>query len=383
MAAYPGTETERRVPHETLESAVARIFAACGMPDACARLLAATLADADLHGVHSHGVMRVPDYAGRLTPPEGLSAVATKIAGVRGGVNPEGRPRVVRDAGAALVIDGDNAMGQIACDFAMDTVIERARRTGVAFAAIGNSNHCGAMAWYVRKAVAADMIGLASTNALPTMAPWGGADRIVGMNPLGVGIPAGSEAPFVMDSAFAACARGKVVVYNQKGHALPPGWALDRDGLPTTDPAAALDGLLRPIGDYKGVNVAMALGIMSTMLSGAGYGTRLGNLDDGPHAGRDGQFVMALDIGALTDLAEFKREMDAVIDEIHRSRRAPGTERIYCAGELEHETALAYRRDGIPLNDETLSDLASTAAARGVDLSDLLEAARGRTNLSI
>ncbi|MCB1739625.1 MAG: Ldh family oxidoreductase [Gammaproteobacteria bacterium] len=366
MAGYPGAERERRVEHERLTQAVSRVFEACDMSGSDARLLASTLTAADLRGIHSHGVMRVPDYVGRLSPPE--SAARSAIAGVRGGVNPRAVPRVSRDAGAMLLVDADNGMGQIGCDFAMQRAIERAREVGMAFVAVGNSNHCGGLFWYVEKAVAAGMIGFASTNALPTMAPWGGTDRIVGMNPLAIGIPAGDRPHFIMDSAFAACARGKVVVYHQKGEPLVPGWALDRNGQPTTDAGAALDGLLRPIGDYKGVNLAMAMGVLSTLLSGAGYGTALGNLDDGPVAGRDGHFVMALNISALVDLDGFRREMDAVIDQVHQSGRAPGVDRIWSAGELEAETAHRYARQGIPLNAETLQQLATTAAGLGVDL---------------
>ena len=370
MTAYPGSENERRVSHDALGTAAANIFAACGMSAEDAAILGTSLADADLHGVHSHGVMRVPDYAGRLSPPP-EAGTRSEVAGVRGGVNPRGRPRIRRERGAALVVDGDNAMGQIAGHFAMRSAIERARDTGVAFAAVGNSNHCGAMFPYVQMAVADGMIGLAATNALPTMAPWGGADRIVGMNPLAVGIPAGRERPFVMDAAFAACARGKVVVYHQKGQTLPEGWAFDDRGQPTTDPRAALDGLLRPIGDYKGVNLAMAMGVLATLLSGAGYGVRLGNLDDGPNAGRDGHFMMAMDIGAFTEPDDFRAEMDAVIAEVHASSRAPGVDRLYVAGELEAETAARYAESGIPLNDATLAGLARTAEALGADVSML------------
>jgi LDH2 family malate/lactate/ureidoglycolate dehydrogenase len=349
MSTYPGSDAERRVTFDTLRAGVAGIFRGVGMPDDDARLLATTLASADLNGVHSHGVMRVPDYVGRMTPVDANGGRRSAVAGVLGGVNPKGRPRVVRERKAALVVDGDNAMGQIACDFALREAMRRARDTGVAFAVIGNSNHCGALFWYVQQAVEAGMIGIASTNALPTMAPWGGRDRIVGMNPLAIGIPTGDKPPFILDSAFAACARGKVVVYGQKEQPIPDNWAFDADGRPTTDPRAALDGLLRPIGDYKGVNIAMAMGVLSTLLSGAGYGTRLGSLDEGPRAGRDGQFVLALDIAAFTDAAAFRAEMDEVIDEVQRSRRAPGVARIYSAGELERETAARYREEGIPL----------------------------------
>ena len=367
MNAYPGSEGERRIPLADLEHATAAIFQGVGMSTDDATLLARTLASADLHGVHSHGVMRVPDYVGRMTPADALASDRSAVAGVRGDVDPRGRPRVVRERKAALVVDGDNSMGQIGCDFALRVAMERARDTGVAFAAVGNSNHCGALFWYVSQAVREGMIGIASTNALPTMAPWGGTERIVGMNPLAIGIPTGEQPPFIMDAAFAACARGKVVVYHQKGEPIPEGWAFDAGGRPTTDPAAALDGLLRPIGDYKGVNIAMAMGVLSTLLSGAGYGTRLGNLDDGPRAGRDGHFVMVLDVAAFTDAAAFRAEMDSVIDEIHASRKAPGVDRIYSAGELEAETATRYGEQGIPLNQETLAGLFRTADQLGVE----------------
>jgi LDH2 family malate/lactate/ureidoglycolate dehydrogenase len=367
MSVYPGSENERRFAFDALCQATSEIFVACGMSDEDAQLLGTSLAHADLHGVHSHGVMRVPDYVGRMSAPK-KPGDRSSIAGVLGGVNPCGVPRLTRDRGAALVVDGDNSMGQIGGMFAMQSAIERAKTTGVAFAAVGNSNHCGALFWFVQHAIEAGMIGIASTNALPTMAPWGGIDRIVGMNPLAVGIPTGNEPSFVMDAAFAACARGKVVVYHQKGEPIPDNWALDAQGQPTTDAGAALQGLLRPVGDYKGVNVSMAMGVLSTLLSGAGYGTRLGSVDEGPKAGRDGHFMMAMDIDAFCDANDFRDEMDAVIDEIHTSRRAPGVERIYSAGELEAETATSYQRDGIPLNDETLAELENTASSLGVAL---------------
>ena len=123
-------------------------------------------------------------------------------------------------------------MGQIAADFAMRAAIEQARTTHVAVAAVGNSNHCGAMDYWAAMALPHDMIGIATTNAIPTMAPWGGVDRIVGINPLAVAIPAGAEPPIVLDIAFGATAHGKIRVYHQKGHPIPPGWAFDAEGRP-------------------------------------------------------------------------------------------------------------------------------------------------------
>lgn len=359
MSAYPGAENERRVSYETLAATVAALFEACGMGGADAQLLADTLATADLRGVHSHGTMRVPDYVAKLT---------------RAGVDAKGRPRVVRDAGAALVIDGGNAMGQVAGAFAMDKAIERARETGVAFAAVGHSNHCGAMAWYAMQAMTRDMIGIAATNALPTMAPWGGAERVVGINPIAVAMPAATQLPLVLDTAFSGSAMGKIVVYRQKGESIPAHWAFDAEGRPTTDPVAAMAGLLRPIGGFKGVGLAMVTGILSTLLSGAAYGTRLGDLTDGPLPGKDGHFMMALNVSAFTDLSVFKRQMDEVIGELRNCKKSPDSSGIYSPGELEHETSVRYRAEGIPLNDETLAGIANAARDLGADVSTLTDA---------
>ncbi len=352
MTAYPGSERERRIDSAALGATTAGIFEACGMGAGDARILAESLVDADLRGVHSHGVMRIPNYCGRL---------------LEGGVDPQGRPSVGTDAGAALIVDGGNAMGQIACRFALEHTIARAKETGVAFAAVGNSNHCGALAWYVSRAIEQDLIAIMGTNALPTMAPWGGSERILGMNPIGVGIPTGDAPPFVHDAAFAGSALGKIVVYGQKGFAIPEGWAFDASGRPTTDPAAAIAGLLRPIGDHKGANLAMVSGILSTLLSGAGYGTELGSLEAGATAGRDGQFIIALDVARFVDVATFRVRMDGIVAQIHACRPAPGVERLFSPGEIEHETAQRYRAEGIPLNEETLADIAATARRLHVD----------------
>jgi LDH2 family malate/lactate/ureidoglycolate dehydrogenase len=347
--ASAGQET--RVPSDALRTLVTATFASCGMDDDDAHLLADSLVAADLTAVHSHGVLRVPEYVGKLTT---------------GGVDPSGRPRVAKDSGACLVVDGGNSMGQIGASFAMGQVIERAQTTGIAAAAIRGSNHCGALAYYVRAAVEREMIGTVTTNALPTMAPWGGAERLLGINPLGIGIPAGDEYPIVYDAAFSGSAHGKIRVYQQKGLSLPEGWALDSGGRPTTDPAAAIDGLLMPIGCFKGAGLAMIMGILSSMLSGAAYGTELGDMEHGPKAGQDGHFVAAIRVDAFEDVQTFKRRVDSAIREIHACALAPGFARTYAPGEKEALTRVEYLRDGIPLNAITLADLRRTAEARGI-----------------
>ena len=352
MSSYPAAAGERRVPAAALRELVEAIFAACGMGPDDARLLADTLVVADLRGVHSHGVLRVPEYVKKLR---------------QDGVDPAGRPRVAVDAGAALVVDGGNSMGQIGAAFAMRQAIARARTTGLAAAAVRGSNHCGAMAYYAMLALPEEMIGLVTTNALPAMAPWGGAERILGINPLAVAVPAAAEPPLVLDIAFSGAAVGKIRVYAQKGLPIPDTWAFDADGRPTTDPLAALGGLLQPIGGYKGTGLALVMGILATLLSEASYGTELGSLTEGPKPGQDGHFCLALKIAAFTDPARFTARVDGIIHQLRTGRRAPGVERVYAPGELEAETEARYRADGIPLTAATLADIVTAARELGID----------------
>ena len=356
MAIYPGAETERRFSPDRLSGAVQEIFIAAGMSSADARELAESLIAADQRGIHSHGTLRVPEYVEKLRV---------------GGVNPRGRPHIVSSVGGAIVVDGGNSMGQIGGTYAMREVIKTARSTGVAFAAVRGSNHCGAMEWYTLLAAQENMIGVAGTNALPTMAPWGGLDKIVGINPLSVAIPAQEKGPLVLDFAFGATAHGKIRVYHQKGIPIPDGWAFDMNGRPTTDADAALVGLIQPIGQHKGVGLGMVVGILSTLLSGAAYGTELGNMVDGPKAGRDGHFFLAINIATFEQVEGFKRRVDKIVREVHGSRRAEGVDRVLVPGELEASFERAYATEGIPLAATTINDIADQAERLKVDASTL------------
>ncbi len=280
------------------------------------------------------------------------------------------------DIGGALVVDADNAMGQIAGRLAIDRAIARASRVNVAFVAVRGSNHCGALDWYTLRAAEHDMIGIAGTNALPTMAPPGGTEKIVGLNPVSVAIPGGETGPLVLDVALGATAHGKIRVYAQKRQPIPEGWALDAEGRPTTDAAAALEGLIQPIGGHKGIGLAMMVGVLSSVLSGAGYGTESGNMTDGALPGSDGQFYMAINVAGFRAVRDFKADVDRLVRQYRDSRRVAGVDRLYLPGEIEAETEARNRRDGVPLNDETVALIADSAARLGVDLADLMAASR-------
>lgn len=354
MALYPGEENEQRFQAKALKQDVARLFSACGMSDKDAFTVSDTLVHADLRGIHSHGVLRVPDYVGKLT---------------RDGVDPRGVPEITSDKKGALVVDGQNSMGQVGGRFAMENAIERARDTGIAFAALGGSNHCGVMDYYTMMASDQNMVGIAGTNALPTMAPWGGVDKIVGLNPLSVAFPAREKPPLVMDIALGATAHGKIRIYAQKGEPIPEGWAFDKEGQPTTDATAALEGLIQPMGAFKGIGLAMVVGMMSTLFSGAGYGTESGNMVDGATSGADGQFFIAIDIAAFVEPETFKKRVDGIIHQFNTSTNAAGTDTLYVPGALENEIAARNLEMGVPLNQETIRGIQTQARELGVTLS--------------
>ena len=356
MAGYPRAESDVLISAVTLQEIGVAIFQKCGMSSHDADLLTDTLVVADLRGCHSHGVLRIPEYVQKLK---------------RDGVNPTGEPRLVKDSAAALVVDGGNSMGQIGATFAMRRAIERARTTNLAAAAVRGSNHCGAMAYYAMLALTDDMIGIATTHSLPTMAPWGGIEKLMGINPLAVAIPARDEPAVVLDIAFSASSHGKIRIYHQKGLPIPGTWAFDNSGQPTTDTVVALEGILQPIGGYKGTGLALVMGILSTLLSGAAYGTESGNMIEGPKVGVDGHFFAALNVAAFEDPDSFKRRVDQIVRQIRGSKKAPGCERIYAPGELEAETERRYRQDGIPLNSVTLEGIRQSARELGIDPSSL------------
>ena len=341
-----------RVDRARLHSLTRALFAACGMDDADATLMADTLVAADLAGVHSHGMLRVPEYIRRIT---------------QGGVDPRGRPRIVREFGGCLLVDGGNSMGQVGVRFAMGQVIERARTTGVAVAAVRGSNHCGAMAYYPAMALEADQIGLATTHSLPIMPPFGGAERLIGNNPLAIALPSTAPPHLIFDGAFSVSAYGKVKLYAQRGEPLPEGWAFDAEGRPTTDPTTALNGLLAPVGGPKGAALGMIMGMLAAMLSGASYGTELGAAGSHVHAGQDSQLVAAIQVTAFEDPAVFRARVAGAIEQLRACKPAPGVDRVYAPGELEHVRRQEYRRDGIPLSQQTFSALLETAVSLGVE----------------
>jgi LDH2 family malate/lactate/ureidoglycolate dehydrogenase len=334
----------RTVTAESLRALVSVLFRKAGMPDGDAAFMGGCLVDADLRGVHSHGTRYVAGYVRSL---------------MRGAWNPTPNIQVVRDRHATAVIDADRSAGHLSSHRAMSLAIEKARHYGTATVSVRNSNHCGALAFYTQMAADAGCIGFASTTAGRLMAPWGGVDKIIALNPLSWAAPTDRAWAVDLDMATSVIAGSKLGMAIEKGERIPLGWALDEDGKPTDDPAAALKGTLLPIGGPKGYGMSVVLDVISGVLSGATFGKGLG----GPGGGH---FFQATDVEAFMPLAEFKASMGHLIDQIKGSALAPGSTGIFLPGEMEHAAKTRRLKDGIPMTASVMDDLEKLAVELGV-----------------
>jgi LDH2 family malate/lactate/ureidoglycolate dehydrogenase len=240
------------------------VFVAAGMRPHDAALVANNLVSADCRGLFSHGLIRTRVYVKRLRT---------------GSTDPCATPEVVDESGATVIIDGRNAMGQVVAELAVERAIERARKHGVGVVGVRGSNHFGTCEYYAMKASAARMIGIVATvSASNIMAPFGGAERLLGNNPLGIAIPTHEAPPLVLDLAMSVAAGGKIRVAAETGDPIPEEWALDATGNPTTDARAALEGTVQPLAGYKGYGLALMVAVLSAILPGAAFGREVSDL---------------------------------------------------------------------------------------------------------
>lgn len=352
------TENAIRISHQHLREFIASAFETLGLPAQDARSVAKLMADADLQGSDGHGVMRLPQYAKRIRA---------------GGINPRPNIRVIQERPGTALIHGDNGMGHLVMERAARLAIEKARGSGIAWVGSQCSNHAGPASLYARMPLEQDMIGLylavGSANHLP---PWGGLDMLLSTNPIAVAVPAGAEAPLVLDMATTVAAYGKVKAKAQRGEAMPEGWMIDREGRPLTDPARAEEGFLLPIGGYKGYGLALMVGLLAGTLNGAAMGKDVVDFNhDHTSLTNTGQSVVAIDIAAFAEVGAFKRRVDLLVRDLRESRRMPGVERIWLPGEQSQARRVAYARDGIPISAGLLHNLNRLAADLGVPALDL------------
>jgi LDH2 family malate/lactate/ureidoglycolate dehydrogenase len=348
-------QTRTRVPADAIASLIADALITVGLPPSDAVTVAHFMTEADLTGADAHGVFRLPQYVRRLKA---------------GGVNPRPTIQVTRTAPATALVDGDNGMGHLVMMHAAETAIELARDTGIAWVGARRSNHAGAAGVYAALPLVHGMIGIYSVVASANhMAMWGGAETLLGTNPLAVAIPAGEEAPVVLDMATTVVSYGTVKNYRLQGKAMPEGWMVSReDGLPLTDPQRSDEGLLLPIGGYKGSGLAIVLGLLAGTLNGAAFGRDVIDFNhDDEHACDNGHFIIALDVARFMSLASFTAEVDRHMRDLRNSQRLPGVDAIRLPGSERGARRDDRSRNGVPMAPELIAQLDKLANDLNID----------------
>jgi LDH2 family malate/lactate/ureidoglycolate dehydrogenase len=333
----------------------ADILSAVGLPEADATLVADSLVTADLWGHPSHGMLRLPWYVARLRS---------------GAMKPVTDPVWVTDAGAIGVLDGRDGVGQVVTDRACASAVERAAAHGIGAVAVRNSNHFGTAAYWTRRMAEQGCVAILTTNGSPAMAPWGGTAKTVGANPWSVAAPAGARPPVVLDIANTGVARGKIYAAAQRGESIPPTWAMDENGVPTTDPAVAVHGLLAPMGAHKGYGISFVMDVLSGVLTGSGYATGVVGPFVPDQRSGCGHLVLALQVDAFLPAAEFDARIADLIGITKAVPRATGVSEIYYPGEIEARAEAEGRRDGVRLPERTVTELRDLASTCGLQLAE-------------
>jgi LDH2 family malate/lactate/ureidoglycolate dehydrogenase len=322
---------------------------------------AATVADvlvaSDVRGIASHGMARLAYYALSLE---------------NGGIDPRAVPVVARESATTAVLDARDGLGHPVGVRAMRLAIEKAAAHDLGMVTVRHSNHYGIAGYYAMMALERDMIGISLTNTHPGVAPTGGRSRVYGTNPIAIAVPAAGPVPFVLDMATSAVPYGRLEVASRRGTALAEGWALDATGSPTVDAAAAMAGMLLPLGGaaitsgYKGYGLGLAVEMLSAVLPGALYGPLVHAMADGGTPSDLGQFFMAINVAAFDDPDAFKERAGDLLRLVKESPRAEGMPEILVAGEKEQRATVISRRLGVPIEEPVAVVLEEMAARYGI-----------------
>jgi len=330
-----------------------QLFEKVGVPSRDAEVLIDNLISADLRGVDTHGVTRIAIYIERLQS---------------GAVRAKPQMKVLNETAVSAILDGDHGLGQVISARAMEMAMEKAKAGVIGVVGVRNSTHNGAMAYFATMAVKEDLIGIGLTNTVPLMAPTGGNQAMIGNNPLSIAAPAGYEKPVVFDMACSIAARGKIILAAKKGEKIPLGWAIDKEGLPTEDAKAALEGLILPVGGHKGYGLALMVDVLSGVLTGANFGPGVGPLYHNPGTQGIGHLLAAINIQAFIPISEFKARMDKMVRDVKQSKKAKGVKEIFLPGEIEMGIEEKRRREGIPLSRAVYDELCGLGQKLGVKL---------------
>lgn len=343
--------TQAHVSADSVALLATQLFEALGIEAEHARCVADSLVSADQEGIASHGVALIPLYVERLR---------------KGSISRDAVPRVVEDHGGLVVVGAEHVLGQVSASAAVKLALERAREHGVAVVAVRNAAHFGAASYWARQLTDAGMIGFAFSNTRPLMPAPGGAERVVGNNPMAVAFPSASGEPLVVDMAMSATAMGKIRLAEARGAEIPEGWATDAQGAPTRSPTAAINGMLLPAAGPKGFGLAVAVDLLCGALSGGAVGAAVrplyGELDkhyDCAHA------FIAIDARRMGEGAGIGAQVAAFAQAIRASKKAPGIDEIYAPGDLERARRAA-NGGKVPMSLDLVDQLNELAREAGV-----------------
>lgn len=332
---------------EQLFQFVYSVFIKTGCNDQHAELAAKVLLSADMRGVDSHGVARLIGYI-RLWEAKRINATPNI--------------QVTYETPSTAVIDGDAGLGLVVAPFAMNIAIQKAAKVGTGWVSVKNSNHFGIAGYHAMMALEHDMIGIAMTNASALVAPTFSLEKMLGTNPIAVAIPANEEPPFVADFATTTASNGKLEILQRKNETTPSGWVQDKDGLASNDASALKQGgAMLPLGgdrehgSHKGYALGSIVDIFSAVLSGASYGpwappfpAYVPMPENMPGQGL-GHFFGAMRVDAFRPAVEYKHHIDNWIRRFRKAIPVSGQERVLIPGDIERETEIIRRKEGIPL----------------------------------
>ncbi|KAH1418083.1 hypothetical protein KXX35_000935 [Aspergillus fumigatus] len=328
----PATE-KLYVSAENARTFVQSVLTGNGVSPENATIIADCLVRADLRGVDTHGINRIPSYMERIR---------------QGVLDAKANPVLNQVTPVVAQVDGQNGFGFIAAHLGMKRAIEMAREFGIGFVSVKHSNHFGMSAWVVQQALDAGMMSLVFTNSSPALPVWGGREKLMGVSPLACGAPAGKEKPFILDMAPSIAARGKIYKAARRGEKISSDWALDGEGRPTDDPHKALEGVMLPMGGPKGSALAVMMDVFSGVLSGSAFAGHVTNPYDPSTPADVGHFLVAIKPDLFMGLEEFKERMDYLYQRVVGSEKMAGVDRIYFPGEIEQITHEERLKTGIP-----------------------------------
>lgn len=340
------------IPASTLLEFSNQCLAKVGVPPDEAALISGTLVEADARGVHSHGLMRLPLYVSRIQ--KGLNRPAARIESVN-------------DQAATALLDAHHSAGQVAAAHAMDLAIAKAVKFGVGAVGVRNSNHFGIAAHYALKASAKDMIGFAACNTTPLMPPTGGAEKILGNNPLAIAAPSDNRFPLLLDMALSNAALGKILHAKTIDASIPEGWGADRNGSPTTDPAAVLNGgFMLPVGGPKGFGMAFMIELITGVFGDGQFSKTLPSMYDLTQKQSISHFMLVIDVGRFLEIRRFRMLASQLSNYVKNAARAEGVSELYLPGEIEFKKEKERMATGIPIDPKVLDELNLLADTLGV-----------------